>query len=58
MDKNKLVKIISVITGTTLIGVIIYYVVEKNWNEVGFYSFLFLGIWIMPAILKNINKKK
>jgi hypothetical protein len=41
-----------------LIGVIIYYVVEKDWNEVGFYSFLFLGIWIMPAILKNINKKK
>jgi hypothetical protein len=58
MDKNKLVKIISVTTGTILIGVIIYYVVEKDWNEVGFYSFLFLGIWIMPAILKNINKKK
>ena len=58
MDKNKLVKIISVITGTILIGVIIYYVVEKDWNEVGFYSFLFLGIWIMPAILKNLNKKK
>ena len=58
MDKNKLVKIISVITGTILIGVIIYYAVENDWNEVGFYSFLFLGIWIMPAILKNINKKK
>ena len=58
MDKNKLVKIISVTTGTILIGVIIYYVIEKDWNEVGFYSFLFLGIWIMPAILKNINKKK
>ena len=58
MDKNKLVKIISVITGTILIGVIIYYALEKDWNEVGFYSFLFLGIWIMPAILKNINKKK
>ena len=58
MDKNKLVKIISVTTGTILIGVIIYYAVEKDWNEVGFYSFLFLGIWIMPAILKNLNKKK
>ena len=58
MDKNKLVKIISVTTGMILIGVIIYYVVEKDWNEVCFYSFLFLGIWIMPAILKNINKKK
>ena len=57
MDKNKLVKIISVITGTILIGVIIYYAVEKDWNEVGFYSFLFLGIWIIPAFLEKLNKK-
>ena len=57
MDKNKLVKIISVITGTTLIGVIIYYVVEKDWNEVGFYSFLFLGVWIIPTFLNKRNKK-
>ena len=57
MDKNKLVKIISVITGTILIGVIIYYVVEKDWNEVGFYSFLFLGIWIIPTFLNKLNKK-
>ena len=57
MDKKKLVKIISVITGTILIGVIIYYVVEKDWNEVGFYSFLFLGIWIIPAFLNKLNKK-
>ena len=57
MDKNKLVKIISVITGTIFIGVIIYYVVEKDWNEVGFYSFLFLGIWIIPSFLNKLNKK-
>tara|TARA_B100001057_G_scaffold312251_1_gene312304 strand:+ start:371 stop:544 length:174 start_codon:yes stop_codon:yes gene_type:complete len=57
MDKNKLVKITSVITGTILIGVIIYYVVEKDWNEVGFYSFLFLGIWIIPTFLNKLNKK-
>mgnify|MGYP005729401121 FL=1 len=57
MDKNKLVKITSVITGTILIGVIIYYVVEKDWNEVGFYSFLFLGIWIIPTFLNKRNKE-
>ena len=57
MDKKKLVKIISVITGTILIGVIIYYVVEGDWNEVGFYCFLFLGIWIIPALLEKLNKK-
>ena len=57
MDKNKLVKIISIITGTILIGFIIYYVVEGDWNEVGFYCFLFLGIWIIPAFLEKLNKK-
>ena len=57
MDKKKLVKIVSVITGTILIGIIIYYVVEKDWNEVGFYSFLFLGIWIIAAFLEKLNKK-
>ena len=35
MDKNKLVKIISVTTGTILIGVIIYYVVEKEMKKMG-----------------------
>ncbi len=57
MDKNKLVKIISIITGTILIGIIIYYVDEGDWNQVGFYFFLFLGIWIIPIFLKKLNKK-
>ena len=53
MDKNKLVKIISIITGTILIGIIIYYIDKGDWNQVGFYCFLFLGIWIIPIFLKN-----
>ena len=57
MDKNKLVKIISIITGTILIGIIIYYVDEGDWNQVGFYCFLFLGIWIIPFFLNKLNKK-
>ena len=52
MDKNRLVKIMSLITGTVLIGVIIYYMVEPDWFQVGFLSFLVIGIWIIPAYLK------
>jgi len=55
MDKNRLVKIISLITGTVLIGVIIYYMVESDWYQVGFLSFLFISIWIIPAYLKKIK---
>lgn len=55
MDKNRLVKIMSIITGTVLIGVIIYYMAESDWHQVGFLSFLFIGIWIIPAYLKKIK---
>ena len=55
MDKNRLVKIISLITGTVIIGIIIYYMVESDWYQVGFLSFLFIGIWIIPAYLKKIK---
>jgi len=55
MDKNWLVKIMSLITGTVIIGIIIYYMVESDWYQVGFFSFLFIGIWIIPAYLKKIK---
>ena len=54
MDKNKLVKIISIITGTILIVIIIYYVFEGAWDQVVYLSSLFFLIWIMPDILKKI----
>ena len=57
MDKNKLVKIVSLITGSILIGVIIYFVIEGVWDYVVYLSSMFFLIWIMPAILKKINNK-
>ena len=57
MDKNKLVKIVSLITGSILIGVIIYFVIEGVWDQVVYLSSMFFLLWIMPAILKKINKK-
>ena len=55
MDKNTIVKNMSLITGTVLIGVIIYYVLESDWYQVGFLSFLFIGIWIIPAYTNKIK---
>ena len=57
MDKNKLVKIVSLITGSILVGVIIYFVIEGVWDQVVYLSSMFFLIWIMPAILKKINNK-
>ena len=53
MNKNKLVKIVSLITGAITIVAIGYFVNEGNWTNVGFFSFLFLGIWIFPTFLKK-----
>ena len=58
MNKNKLIKIVSLITGAITIVAIGYFVNEGSWNNVGFFSFLFLGIWIFPTFLKTANKKK
>ena len=56
--KKKLVKIISVITGTITIIVIGYSINRADWISVGFFSFLFLGIWILPSFLKNSHQRK
>jgi len=58
MDKNKQVRIISIFTGSILIGVIFYYVFEETWDQVAYLSSLFFAIWLLPDILKKINKKK
>ena len=53
MNKNKLIKVVSLITGAITIVAIGYFVNEGSWNNVGFFSFLFLGIWIFPTFLKK-----
>ena len=58
MNKNRLVKRVSVITGTIMIGFIVYYIMEDDWSEVIFFSSLFFGLWIMPGFLKNLTKEK
>ena len=58
MNKNRLVKMVSIITGTIMIGFIVYYIMEDDWSEVIFLSCLFFGLWIMPGFFKNITKVK
>ena len=58
MNKNRLVKMVSVITGTLMIGFIVYYIMEDDWSEVIFLSCLFFGLWNIPSFLKNMTKEK
>ena len=58
MNKNRLVKMVSIITGTIMIGFIVYYIIEDDWSEVIFFICLFFGLWIMPGFLKNTTKEK
>ena len=58
MDKNKLVKIVSVASGFVVIVCIIYFIVNGDWFDAVGLSAIFFGFWVMPAFLKNINNKK
>jgi len=53
MDKNKLVKIVSVATGLVVIVCIIYFIMNGDWFDAVGLSAIFFGLWIMPAFLKK-----
>tara|TARA_B100001564_G_scaffold328070_1_gene311570 strand:- start:1514 stop:1705 length:192 start_codon:yes stop_codon:yes gene_type:complete len=54
MNKEKLIKLVSIVSGTILIGVIILFLIDKDWSNALFFSMVFLALWIFPAYL---NKK-
>ena len=54
MNKEKLIKIVSIVSGTILIGVIILFLIDKDWSNAFVFSFVFFVLWIFPAYL---NKK-
>ena len=54
MNKEKLIKIVSIVSGIILIGVIILFLIDKDWSNDFVFSFVFLVLWIFPAYL---NKK-
>jgi hypothetical protein len=57
MDKQKLVKVVSVVTGIMVIGCIIYFIINEDWfNAVGL-SAVFFGLWFALPYLEKLNKK-
>ena len=54
MNKEKLIKLVSVVSGALLIGVIILFLIDKDWSNAFVFSMVFLGLWIFPEYL---NKK-
>jgi len=53
LDKQKLIKVLSLITGLILISVIIYSVVNKDWFDALGYFGIFFIIFVMPAYFKK-----
>ena len=57
MDKQKIVKVLSVITGLVIISVIIYSIVNQNWIDALGYGVIFFILIVLPGFLEKINKK-
>tara|TARA_B100001059_G_scaffold42673_1_gene34446 strand:- start:765 stop:926 length:162 start_codon:yes stop_codon:yes gene_type:complete len=53
MDKQKLVKVLSVITALTIIGCIIYSIVNKEWFDALGLCGMFLVVIVVPAYFKK-----
>ena len=54
MNKEKLIKLVSIVSGALLIGFIILFLIDKDWSNAFVFSMVFLALWILPAYL---NKK-
>ena len=54
MNKEKHIKIISIVSGALLIGFIILFLIDKDWSNAFVFSMVFIALWIFPEYL---NKK-
>jgi hypothetical protein len=54
MNKENLIKLVSIVSGTILIGVIILFLIDKDWSNAFVFSMVFLALRIFPEYL---NKK-
>ena len=54
MNKEKLIKLVSIVSGAILIGVITLFLIDKDWSNAFVFSMVFLALWIFP---EYFNKK-
>jgi hypothetical protein len=57
MGKQKIIKVLSVVTALVLISVIIYSIVNQNWLDALGYSAIFFIVIILPGFFEKTNKK-
>ena len=57
MGKQKIIKVLSVITGLVIISVIICSIINQNWIDALGYSAIFFILIVLPGFLEKINKK-
>ena len=57
MGKQKIVKVLSVITGLVIISIIIYSIVNQNWLDALGYSAIFFIVIILPGFFEKTKNK-
>ena len=57
MTKQKIVKVLSVVTALVLISVIIYSIVNQNWLDALGYSAIFFIVIILPGFFEKTKNK-
>jgi hypothetical protein len=53
MGKQKIIKVLSVITGLVIISVIICSIINQNWIDALGYSAIFFILIVLPGFLKK-----
>ena len=57
MGKQKIIKVLSVVTALVLISVIIYSIVNQNWLDALGYSAIFFIVIILPGFFEKTKNK-
>jgi hypothetical protein len=56
MDKQKIVKVLSVISALALVSGFVFSIVNQNWSDAFLIAAFFFITHVMPAYLEKINK--
>jgi hypothetical protein len=56
MKKDKILKIVSIVSGTVVIASIVVFITMGLWEDALFFSAVFFFIWILPELFKKYYK--
>ena len=56
MKKDKIVKIVSIVTGTVFIASIVVFITLGLWEDALFFSGWFFFFWVLPELYRKYYK--